>query len=82
MEEARLPVIGKRRTKLVLNNSFGFRKELMIGDTGQLQVSGILQAEKINELENDRLEYIKTFLITGAKLLNNKRPKRAPYDNE
>lgn len=72
MEEARYPVLGKRKSILVLDKSFKITSSLNIEDKGQMIVKGIIVRERLIPVMDDREEYVKTFLVRSAESIDNK----------
>jgi len=69
MEEAREPVLGRRKSILVLDKSFVVTLKLNIGDRGQMLTTGVIVKEGLIPIIDDREEYVKTVFIRTAEII-------------
>ncbi len=72
MEEARYPVLGRRKAILVLDKSFKITSGLNVGDKGQMLVRGSIVNERLISVADDREEYFKTIFVKTALIIDNK----------
>ncbi len=74
MWQSRVDTI-KKRSRIVLDKRFPAAAQMNLGDTGQVLVSGVIDAERL-EFQSDNVErIIKTVRITDIKKLENRIPR-------
>ncbi len=64
-----------KRPKLVLTKSFRVVNDLEIGQSGQLKVSGVIQQERLDEMDNGTEYLIKTLLVDKVEVISSKAPR-------
>ena len=61
-----------KKPKLTLTKSFVITKNLEIGQIGQLRLSGVVESEHINEIDNGNEYLTKTIFVDRLNLVNQK----------
>lgn len=75
MFENRQPLV-KKNPRIVLDKRFLAAQQMELGDSGQANLDGVIDAERLEFQEDGVERIIKTVRITDIKVLENK-PARA-----